>query len=52
MNVNKEVKAGTSVDYTITIGVAGIHLPVTCRFRFEYNGVEYFKDAVYKGTTN
>ncbi len=52
MNVNKEVKAGTSVDYTITIGVAGIHLPVTCRFRFEYNGVEYFKDAVYEGTTN
>lgn len=52
MNVNKEVNAETSVDYTITIGVAGIHLPVTCRFRFEYNGVEYFKDAVYKGTTN
>ncbi len=52
MNVNKEVKAETSVDYTITIGVAGIHLPVTCRFRFEYNGVEYFKDAVYEGTTN
>ena len=52
MNVNKEVKAGTSVDYTITIGVAGIHLPVTCRFRFEYNGVEYYKDAVYEGTTN
>ena len=47
MSVNQEVEAGTSVAYTTTIGVAGIHLPVTCRFRYDYNGVEYYVDAVY-----
>ena len=47
MSVNQEVEAGTSVAYTTTIGAAGIHLPVTCRFRYDYNGVEYYVDAVY-----
>lgn len=48
MSVNKDVPAGTSVSYSITIEGAGIHLPVTCRFKFEYDGKEYTKDAVYE----
>lgn len=52
MSVNKEVKAGTSVNYSTTIGAAGIHLPVTCRYKFEYDGVTYTKDAQYEGTSN
>ena len=52
MSVNKEVKAGTSVNYSTTIGAAGIHLPVTCRYKFEYDGVTYTKDAKYEGTSN
>lgn len=52
MSVNKEVKAGTSVNYSTTIGAAGIHLPVTCRYKFEYDGVTYTKDAKYQGTSN
>ena len=52
MSVNKDVKAGTTVNYSTTIGVAGIHLPVTCRYKFEYDGVTYTKDAKYEGTSN
>ena len=48
MSVNTVVEAGKAVGYTTTIGVLGIHTPVTCRFRYEYNGVEYSIDAVYK----
>ena len=47
MDVNADVAAGSSVGYTITIGVAGIHIPVTCRFRYEYNGKEYMTTAVF-----
>ncbi len=49
MSVNKDVEANTSVAYTTTIGAAGIHVPVTCRFRYTYNGSEYSTDAVYSG---
>lgn len=52
MSIGKEVKAGTSVNYSTTIGAAGIHLPVTCRYKFEYDGVTYTKDAKYEGTSN
>ena len=48
MTVNKEVTAETSVSYTTTIGIAGIHLPVTCRFKLEFDGKEYTKEAVYE----
>lgn len=48
MTVNKEVSAETSVSYTTTIGIAGIHLPVTCRFKLEFDGKEYTKEAVYE----
>ena len=48
MSVNKDVAAGKSVTYSITIEGAGIHLPVTCRFKFEFDGKEYTKDAVYE----
>lgn len=46
MDVNVPVNAFSSVAYTTTIGLFGMHDPVTCRFRFEYNGKEYFVDAV------
>ncbi|MBR1880716.1 MAG: InlB B-repeat-containing protein [Prevotella sp.] len=48
MSVNKVVEAGQSVSYTTTVGVVGIHTPVTCRFKYDYNGSEYTIDAVYK----
>ncbi len=50
MSVNQLVEAGSSVAYTTTIGALGIHTPVTCRFRYDYNGTEYFVDAEYTGT--
>ena len=49
MNVNEVVNANSSVSYTTTIGAAGIHTPVTCRFRYTYNGSEYSTDAKYTG---
>ena len=48
MDVNKIVGAGSSLSYNTTIGGLGIHVPVTCRFRYSYNGNEYYTDAVYK----
>ena len=39
MGVNQLVGAGETVSYTTTIGALGIHVPVTCRFRYNYNGV-------------
>ena len=50
MSVNQFVGSGETVSYTTTIGVLGIHIPVTCRFRYNYNGVEYFIDATYTGS--
>ncbi len=47
MSINQLVEAGTSVAYTTTIGALGIHTPVTCRFRYDYNGKEYVVDAEY-----
>ena len=47
MSVDTNVAAGESVGYTTTIGLLGIHVPVTCRFRYEYNGKEYMTTAVY-----
>ena len=51
MNVDKVVEANASVSYTTTIGLSGIGIPVTCRFRYEYNGNEYSIDAIYKELT-
>ncbi len=50
MSVNKLVEAGGSVSYTTNIGALGIHVPVTCRYRYNYDGNEYFTDAVYTGS--
>ena len=50
MSVNQAVDAGTSVSYTTTIGGSGINLPITCRFRYDYNGNEYSTDAVFSGS--
>ena len=51
MNVNEVVNANSSVSYTTTIGVLGINMPVTCRFRYEYSGKTYSVDAVYSKNT-
>ena len=51
MSVNEDVGANSSVSYTTTIGVLGINMPVTCRFRYEYYGNTYSVDAVYSKTT-
>lgn len=50
MDVNADVDAGSSVSYSTTIGLLGIHVPVTCRFRYEYKGKEYVTTAVYSGS--
>lgn len=47
MGVDATVSANSSVSYTTTVGLLGIYAPVTCRFRYEYKGKEYFVDAVY-----
>ena len=47
MSVDVDVAANTSVSYSTTIGLVGIHAPVTCRFRFDFNEKEYYVDAVY-----
>lgn len=49
MEIGKTVPAGQGVSYTTTIGLFGIHAPVTCRFKIEFNGKIYTVDAVYKG---
>ncbi len=47
MVVDKNIAAGDSESITTKIGLSGIHLPVTCRFKFTFNGQEYVKTAVY-----
>lgn len=47
MDVNAEVPGGSSVSNSTTIGLLGIHTPVTCRFRYEYKGKEYMTTAVF-----
>ena len=47
MSVDVDVEANKSVSYSTTIGLLGIHAPVTCRFVYEYNGKDYSVDAVY-----
>ena len=51
MSVNEDVGANSSVSYTTTIGILGINMPVTCRFRYEYYGNSYSVDAVYTNNT-
>ena len=47
MSVDRDVAGGSSVSYSTTIGLLGIHKPVTCRFRYEYKGKEYMTTAVF-----
>ena len=47
MDVNTVVSANSSVSFSTTIGILGISTPVTCKFRFEYDGKDYFITAVY-----
>ena len=48
MTVDEKVAGGSSVSYSVTIGLLGIHTPVTCRFRYEYKGKEYMTTAEFK----
>lgn len=50
MSADTDVEANSGVSYTTTIGLYGIHTPVTCRFRYTYNGTEYQADAQYTGS--
>ena len=50
MSVNQIVEVGSTVSYTTTISALGIHVPVTCRFRYNYGGRDYSIDAVYTGS--
>lgn len=45
--VDRSVSPGENVGYTVTVGLMGIHAPVTCRYRYEYNGEVYISEAVY-----
>lgn len=51
MSVNQLVESGSTVSYTTTIGLLGIHVPVTCRFKYKYDGGESSVDAVYTGSS-
>lgn len=48
MPIDAVVPAGSRVAYTVTIGLLGIHSPVTCKFNIEYNNNTYTVDAVYE----
>lgn len=48
MPIDAVVPAGLRVAYTVTIGLLGIHSPVTCKFNIEYNNNTYTVDAVYE----
>lgn len=50
MSVNAEVAAGESTGYSVRVGLAGIHTPVTCRYKYEYKGKTYTTEAVYTGS--
>lgn len=41
MEIYEDVAAGTSISKTTTIEGTGIHFPVKCNFKFEYNNTEY-----------
>ena len=50
MSVDAEVKAGESAGYSVSVVLAGIHTPVTCRYKYIYNGKTYTTEAVYTGS--
>ncbi len=47
LSVDRTVEPGERVGYTVTVGLSGIHAPVTCRYKYEYNGKTYISEAVY-----
>lgn len=48
MTINEMVGAGESTAYKTTIGLRGIHSPVTCIFKFTCEGKTYTKEAICK----
>lgn len=48
MSVNTTVNANSSKSYSTSIGLFGIHAPVTCIFKYEYNGSIYTTKAIYE----
>jgi hypothetical protein len=47
MDIFADAEPNSLKTYKYTVGYYGIHTPVICRFRYEYNGKEYFVDALY-----
>ncbi len=47
MQVNAKIEANSSVGYTTTIGLLGIHAPVSCKFKYEYKNKIYTTEAIY-----
>ena len=47
MSVNKDVPPNQYLAYNITIGLLGIHEPVSCRFKYEVDGKTYISTATY-----
>ncbi len=48
MKIDATIAVGQGATYTTSIGLFGIHAPVTCIFKIEYKGKEYTVNAVYK----
>lgn len=48
MTINEMVGAEESTAYKTTIGLRGIHSPVTCIFKFTCEGKTYTKEAICK----
>ena len=51
-SVKQVVEAGATVTCTILLSDQGLHIPVTCRFKFGFNGNDYYADATYTGNSN
>ena len=47
MSVNETLGAYQSISFSTRIGLAGIHSPVTCKFKYEYKGKLYTTEARY-----
>lgn len=47
MSVNETLGAYQSISFSTRIGFAGIHAPVTCKFKYEYKGKLYTTEARY-----
>lgn len=47
MSIDEEVAGGETTGYSVRVGLLGIHIPVTCRYKYEHKGKTYTIEAVY-----